>query len=169
MMADSGEFDDKELSPFAITLFAAIAPLAQTAVNMIAYIYTHHTGVAPSTADFTAQFDHYLAKAIAPKYIHRTAIESIMLDSQWVEAGKTVLIDIQGLTDSASPDMACAHRMGFGFGKHFCVGAALSKKVLKTLVPSFLSQFPTLNPGDADINEENLIANEYRYFHLHTH
>ena len=166
MMAQTEALNEDELNAFVITLFAAIAPLAQTAVNMIVHIYSQHDGVAPSNAEFVAQFDTYLATSTAPKYIHRTAIDDIMIGDQLVAAGKTVLIDMQALAANASAQGHSPSRLAFGLGKHVCVGAPLSKKVLKSLLTLFMAQFPRLELGDAKINDANLIANEYLYYHV---
>ena len=164
MMAEKTMMDEHTLNAFTITMFAAIAPLAQTAVNMLAYIYTHHDGIAPNEDEFHGAFDIYLAKATAPKYIHRTALVDHYVGDKSVTAGKTVLIDMQALAGDAIPGMACPHRMPFGLGQHFCVGSALSKKVLKILVPLFIKQYPRLKLGQAQRNDANLIAHEFLSF-----
>lgn len=149
---------------FATAMYAALAPLVQTSVNMVATIYVENEGQALSTEAFDAQFERLIHTSAAPKYIHRIAQKAVCINGVDIAEGATVLIDIQA-TENKSADSARMHKhLGFGSGTHFCVGATLSKRILKQLVPYFMQRFPTLTLQQQEVDVENSIAYAYRLF-----
>lgn len=167
MMLKDGSMNEIECQAFAVSMFAAIAPLAQTAVNMLAHIYTINAGNAISEKCFLDNFEEYLWFATAPKYIHRIALQDEIIEGITFEQGKTILLDIHAVSAAFPKEHTCPNYVSFGAGKHLCVGASLSKRVLKILVPLFMKRFPKVRVGESKINDSNLIANEFNYFYMY--
>jgi cytochrome P450 len=160
---------DKPFEPltryaFVTAMYAALAPLVQTSVNMLAIIYTENNGAALSSDEFEVQFNRLLHLATAPKFIHRIAKSKQILGSDTINNGCTVLIDIQKATLSQSQTSGTVKNLDFGFGAHFCVGAMLSKRILKELVPIFMQRFPYLKVLNKSIDTELNIAYAYKQF-----
>lgn len=157
-------FDQLTCYAFVTAMYAALAPLVQTGVNMLALIYTENSGRAISTAEFDAQFDRLLHLATAPKYIHRIALKSTSIGGNHFTEGTTVLIDIQRAVVTSSENNQISKHMDFGFGTHFCVGAMLSKRILKELVPLFMQRFPALKAQQKVVDTELNVAYAYKLY-----
>jgi cytochrome P450 len=164
-LLNSKPLDEISCYAFSIAMYAALAPLVQTTVNMLAIILMEHQGQPLSEQDFKDNFDRLVHLATAPKYIHRIAKENIHIGDCDVEQGTTILIDIQQAFDV---DVRCLEKLSkhfsFGAGAHFCVGAQLSKRILKELIPCFLQKFSSIEVVEHEIDAQNSIAYAYKKF-----
>ncbi len=169
---------DKAMEPnacygFAIAMFAALAPLAQTTVNLLGqFILQQASGQTTDAINqhFDQYFDNCVLHALAPRFIHRIAFEDCTVDEQTVKKGDTVLIDIQKTVEYAADndDNAAVNlsdhqykllkHLSFGAGGHFCVGAHLSKRILKQLIPLFIKKYPRLTINHVEYDDSNNIA-----------
>lgn len=157
-------FDQLTCYAFVTAMYAALAPLVQTAVNMLARIYSENNGRALSALQFEEQFDRLLHLATAPRYIHRIAKKNMELEEVKINEGTTVLIDIQQAVITSEGENKISKHLDFGFGAHFCVGAMLSKRILKELVPMFMMRFTQLEILRITTDDELNIAYAYKHF-----
>lgn len=148
---------------FVTAMYSALAPLVQTAVSMLATIYVGNNGKAISVAQFSADFETLLHAATAPKFIHRIAQKDVEINGEFFAKGTTALVDIQAAVVKNSHEDVTKH-LSFGSGTHFCVGAPLSKLVLKKLVPVFMQRFPELQVLEQQVDEQNNIAFAFSQF-----
>lgn len=155
-------FDQLTCYAFVTAMYAAMAPLVQTTVNMLALIYSENNGKALTVAQFEDQFDFLLHLSTAPRYIHRISKKKILLEGLEINEGMTVLIDIQQAVIKSEVNNKIAKQLDFGFGTHFCVGAMLSKRILKELVPMFMARFTHLNVLHKVADDELNIAYAYK-------
>jgi cytochrome P450 len=83
----------------------------------------------------------------------RTATEDVMVGDQLVRAGEHVMLSLSTANRDASvypdPDRFditrdADHHLAFGYGIHFCLGAALARQEMRTAFPALLNRFPGL-------------------------
>jgi len=88
-----------------------------------------------------------------PKVMVRSVAESHERSGHWFEAGQTVFMGILAANRDparfADPDVLRLDRdpnphLAFGFGHHFCLGAALARLETRTALPALLRAFPDL-------------------------
>jgi len=166
------DFSEEDKTAIAITLYAAVAPLSQTITNILHQLYkddpdSHKAAV--SCDQFADQMEGCLHKAAAPIYIHRIANSDFMIDGFKMNAGNTVMIEIA--TAFRGDDESCPVPSGnniqnfaFGYGKHFCIGSHLSKRIISELIPKFLNAFPKLEVIETKADANNHIANALATF-----
>jgi len=86
------------------------------------------------------QLDRRLLPAGAsPRFIYRVAVEAGEIGGVRFAAGDTVRL----VLDQVNRDLGAAH-LAFGHGLHRCVGAALSRAILRRAIPALFDRFPTL-------------------------
>jgi cytochrome P450 len=99
----------------------------------------------------------------------RTATRDTVLGGQEIAAGDPVLM----LYASANRDEAQFgptagefdvsrnpnHHLAFGFGAHFCIGAALARMEIRILLEELLDRFTTVEPaGEVELSPSDIIA-----------
>ena len=147
-----GEFELTldEKKAFSIVLYAATAPLAQTIVNILVRVYEDQM----SSEEFLKNIDKYILESAAPVYIHRVALENIIVNETSITKGNTVLIEIASAFKETK-------NFAFGSGKHFCLGAFISQKLICEIIPKFISKYPNLQILSKQKDETNHIAHAY--------
>jgi cytochrome P450 len=86
------------------------------------------------------QLDRRLLPAGAsPRFIYRVAVEAGEIGGVRFAAGDTVRL----VLDQVNGDLGAAH-LAFGHGLHRCVGAALSRAILRRAIPALFARFPAL-------------------------
>jgi cytochrome P450 len=83
----------------------------------------------------------------------RIAIEDIEIDGEVIRAGEGIILDVAPANWDArqfpAPDRLDLQRqdgpqVGFGYGRHQCVGQQLARMELQIVLPSLLRRIPTL-------------------------
>lgn len=155
-----------EKKAFVIILYAATAPLSQTIVNILTKLY--EDGSCLITAEFFLEnIDYYILKAAAPVFIHRVALQPTNVGQYSINQGNTVLIEISSSfhrgeeSNVGCPVMPNVRGLAFGYGSHFCLGAFLSKLLIKEFIPKFIRQFPRLEILSKESDLSNHIAHAY--------
>lgn len=161
--------DETSCYALSIAMFAALAPLVQTTVNILAIIISELNAKPFVKQDFIENLDRLIHLATAPKYIHRIANESNYIREKYIEKGTTILIDIQKSFDiNPNNPTKLSKNFSFGAGAHFCIGAQISKKILKELIPAFFDKFSNTTILSYEIDTDNNIAYAYKKFIIHT-
>jgi cytochrome P450 len=102
-----------------------------------------------------------LMRFVSPvQFVSRVASKDFMLRSAHVSEGQTVIL----LIASAHRDPAAfnqpnrldihradaGHQLGFGFGPHFCLGAALARLEAETVLETLSRRFPEMRLDDEE-------------------
>jgi cytochrome P450 len=91
--------------------------------------------------------------SVAQTGLVRTATEDVMVGDQLIRTGEHVMLSLSTANRDASvyfdPDQFditrdADHHLAFGYGIHFCLGAALARQEMRTAFPALLSRFPGL-------------------------
>jgi cytochrome P450 len=91
--------------------------------------------------------------SVAQTGLVRTATEDVMVGGQLIRAGEHVMLSLPTANRDASvypdPDRFDITRnsdrhLAFGYGIHFCLGAALARQEMRTAFPALLRRFPGL-------------------------
>jgi oxidation protein CepF len=91
--------------------------------------------------------------SVAHTGLVRTATEDVMIGDQLIRTGEHVMLSLSTANRDASlypdPDRFDTTRdadqhLAFGYGTHFCLGAALARQEMRTAFPALLSRFPGL-------------------------
>ncbi|MBU6951298.1 cytochrome P450 [Hahella sp. HN01] len=156
---DDAPLSHEEKIALVITLYAAVAPLAQTLCNMIEILYRDGPPPPSEPAHILESLPLLLHQSAAPRFIHRVAAEPRRLGNIVIRQSDTVMINIAkaALTESDVPESRLRH-YSFGHGAHFCIGAPLSKRIISEFIPRFLKQFPRLRVLNKQYDESNHIA-----------
>ncbi|WLQ16133.1 cytochrome P450 [Hahella aquimaris] len=160
LMADKDTpLSDEEKVALVITLYAAVAPLAQTLCNIIEVLYRDGPPPSSEPLQMLESLPYIIHQCAAPRFIHRVAAQPRKLGSITIRQGDTVMIDITkaALTEIDVPGGRLRH-YSFGHGAHFCIGAPLSKRIINEFIPRFLKQFPRLQVLNKQYDESNHIA-----------
>ncbi|NLU96902.1 hypothetical protein B6N13_02160 [Marinomonas sp. UCMA 3892] len=164
-LLDRRPLDETSCYALSIAMFAALAPLVQTTVNMLALIISNLNGKPFIKQDFLDDLDYFIHLSTAPKYIHRIANENNYIGDKYIKEGTTILIDIQKAFDvDTKKNSRLSKHFSFGVGTHFCIGAQISKKILKELIPIFFENFPNTTIVSYEIDVDNSIAYAYKKF-----
>jgi len=150
LMSGDFELTLDEKKAFLIVLYAATAPLAQTIVNILVRAYEDQI----NTEELLKNIDKYILESAAPVYIHRIALEDIVINKTSISKGNTVLIEIASAFKETK-------NFAFGSGKHFCLGAFISQKLICEIVPKFIRKYPNLQILSKQKDETNHIAHAY--------
>jgi len=158
----------EEKKAYIVVLYAAIAPLAQTIINILVHVYESKEII--TSKFFLENIDYYIWKCAAPIYIHRVSLKDIELNELKIKKGNTVLIDIassyKNLNGTKNQSCPFSERdiktLPFGNGKHHCLGAFLSKSLISEFIPRFLDNL-NLEIIDKEKDNTNHIANSYAY------
>ncbi|TBU98122.1 hypothetical protein DNJ95_09665 [Stutzerimonas kirkiae] len=144
----------------AVTLYAAMAPLAQTVANVILRLCERPTP-SPFDADrFIEDIASHIHGAVAPHYVHRVALEDCRMGDLSIGRGDTVMIDIEQAVLLPAADSGTALRsFSFGHGAHYCLGAVMSKFIIAALIPRLLGRFGHLTLVRKELDINNHIAN----------
>jgi cytochrome P450 len=91
--------------------------------------------------------------SVAQTGLVRTATEDVMLGDQLIRTGEYVMLSLSTANRDASvypdPDhfdstRDADHHLAFGYGIHFCLGAALARQEMRAAFPALLRRFPGL-------------------------
>lgn len=148
-----------EKKAYIIVLYAAIAPLAQTIINIIVYLCENKPNI--SKKDFLNNIDYYIWKCAAPIFIHRIAVEDKIINNTFIKKGNTLLIDISTSIKNHKNNCPMENKnFAFGHGKHLCLGAFISRSLISEIVPRFLDTI-SLKILSKEKDKTNHIANSY--------
>jgi cytochrome P450 len=91
--------------------------------------------------------------SIIQAHLHRVAIDDIEIAGEVIQAGEGIILDMPSANwdhrQYANPDQLDLQRkdnphVGFGYGRHQCVGAQLARMELQIVLHTLLRRIPTL-------------------------
>ncbi|MFC4216897.1 cytochrome P450 [Pseudophaeobacter arcticus] len=140
LSADLPSFTEADLKALILVLYGASFNLSHTIGNVLHHVILLGADARKSAAD-AAWVDQHLEELIAicgsPKYIYRMARTAQTLGQISVNEGETLRLQLPVLNRGQR-----AGNLAFGHGLHRCVGAALTKKILRVAIPKFFDRFP---------------------------
>ena len=133
------------------TLYAAMAPLAQSVVSLVEYIYVNKI---TNENELHEIVEKQIQNFVAPNFIHRVVKRGCVIGEMRFSEGDTILIDIRGTVSKAGGQQ----HLSFGHGLHFCLGAALSKMVMKKVVTEITKKIEVAEIIVSELDLANSIA-----------
>ena len=140
--ADLPETDETDIKALVLVLYGASFNLSHTLGNMLHHLLhlpPEGRGDPADPAWARDELEGLIAICASPKYIYRLARKPVRLNEIEVTPGETARFRLLSINRGA----ATGH-LAFGHGLHRCVGAALSKRVLRSAVPAIFARFPNL-------------------------
>lgn len=132
-----------DLKSLVLILYGASFNLSHTLGNVLHQLLTLHadsTDMALSLAEDNVRLEEFISLCASPRYIYRMARKPLNFEGFEMGAGHTLRLNLQAINRGVS-----SGNLAFGHGLHRCVGAALSKRLLRTAVPALFKRFPKLH------------------------
>lgn len=153
-------FEQEDIDALVIVLYGASINLAQTLTNIVQDLL-ERPGAGREAADedwLALHLEDLIRDNLSPKYIFRIARKTEVVEGRSFVAGDNVMVDLRAVHGDATlrvcaageepdvrgPSQRRAH-LAFGFGLHRCVGASLTRVVLRRAIPALFQAFPDLS------------------------
>ena len=144
-LAASGwdEMDGDDRKAFVLVLYGASFNVSHTLANAILALASAPVGQRGDPADpawMAAHLDTSIVPAAAsPRFIYRIARAAGEIDGVAFEPGDTLQLRLADI----NRDLGAGH-LAFGHGLHRCIGAALSRMLIRKAVPALFARYPDL-------------------------
>lgn len=135
-------FTDADLEAVVLVLYGASFNLSHTLANSLHWILSQppdERAAAASPGWIEQRLETLIAVCTTSKFIYRMAQEDRDLDGIPIRTGDTARLSVHAINRDAEGHLS------FGHGLHSCVGAGLSRLVLRTAIPAILARFPDLS------------------------
>lgn len=157
LLADQPDgFSNEDLKAVVLVLYGASFNLSHTLANIL-HLVLMRPPEQRKPADIAdwgdASLEELIALCASPKYIYRMARHDLRLGELPMKKGDTARLDIQAI-NRKNPN-GTAH-LSFGHGLHRCVGAGLSRLILRRAIAGVFSTYPKIS----------LVAQGQRYFSM---
>lgn len=156
-LAASGwdQMDADDRKAFALVLYGASFNVAHTLANAVLALAStprEQRGDPTDPAWVAAQLDTRIVPAAAsPRFIYRIARAAGVIDGVAFAPGDTMQLQLAAI----NRDLGAGH-LAFGHGLHRCIGAALSRIVIRKALPALFTRYPDLRlTGEAPQYAEN--------------
>jgi len=145
--SDLKGFDSEDCKALVLVLYGASFNLVHTLGNIVHQLLAvpnRRPRIETSPNALAAQVDRLIGASASPKYIYRVARNDGEIDDIIVQKGDTLRLQLL----SINRDAGIGH-LGFGHGLHRCVGAAVTRHIIRTALPALFDRFPDLSlvPG----------------------
>ena len=144
-LAASGwdQMDAEDRKAFVLVLYGASFNVAHTLANAILALASAPADQRGDPADpawMTAHLDSRIVPAAAsPRFIYRIARVSGELEGMAFAPGDTMQLQLADINQGLG-----AGHLAFGHGLHRCIGAALSRLMIRKAVPALFARYPDL-------------------------
>lgn len=144
-LAASGwdEMDASDHKAFVLVLYGASFNVSHTLANAILALASTPAGQRGDPADpawMAAHLDSRIVPAAAsPRFIYRIARVSGEIDGMAFAPGDTMQLQLAAI----NRDLGAGH-LAFGHGLHRCIGAALSRILIRKAIPALFARYPDL-------------------------
>lgn len=144
-LAASGweEMDAEDRKAFVLVLYGASFNVSHTLANAILALASASPDQRGDPADpawMAAHLDTRIVPAAAsPRFIYRIARAAGEIDGVTFEPGDTMQLQLADINRNLG-----AGHLAFGHGLHRCVGAALSRILIRKAVPALFARYPDL-------------------------
>lgn len=135
-------FSVEDIKAVVLVLYGASFNLAHTLANVLHWILARppeERGGANTQEWMDASLEELLALCSGPKFIYRMARQDLQLGDMLMKRGDTARLSLQAINREVP---AGAGHMSFGHGLHRCVGAGMSRLVIRRTVPALFSKYP---------------------------
>ena len=136
------DFDDDDWVALTLVLYAASSNLSHALANTLYYLLTlpAEERMGLDQEDWVnSNLEQIIALCASPKYIYRMARKPHTTDNMDFATFDTAQIHLAQVNHG----VANGH-LSFGHGLHHCVGASLSRLLLRRAIPAFFRRFPTV-------------------------
>lgn len=144
-MAASGwdEMDAEDRKAFVLVLYGASFNVSHTLANAVLALASAPADQRVDPADpawIAAHLDSQIVPAAAsPRFIYRIARAEGEIDGVAFQPGDTMQLRLADI----NRDLGAGH-LAFGHGLHRCIGAALSRLLIRKALPALFARYPAL-------------------------
>ena len=152
--ADLPDFDEEDVKALVLVLYGASFNLAHTLGNVLHWILIQPPEERGDVADpawIEANLERLISLCASPKYIYRMARRPVAVGDLELDAAVTARLQLL----SVNRGVGTGH-LAFGHGLHRCVGAQLTRLMLRRAIPALFQRQPTLT----------LVTQGHRYFKM---
>ncbi|NJC39834.1 cytochrome P450 [Brevundimonas alba] len=137
------EMDVEDRKAFVLVLYGASFNVAHTLANAILDLAAKPVAERGDPADparIAAHLDtRIVPDAASPRFIYRIARVAGEIDGMAFAPGDTMRLQLAAI----NRDLGAGH-LAFGHGLHRCIGAALSRLLIRKALPALFSRYPDL-------------------------
>lgn len=137
------EMDAEDRKAFVLVLYGASFNVAHTLANALLALASKPAGQRGDAADpawITAHLDtRIVPEAASPRFIYRIARTAGEIHGMAFAPGDTMRLRLAAI----NRDLGAGH-LAFGHGLHRCIGAALSRVLIRKAIPALFSRYPGL-------------------------
>lgn len=144
-LAASGweEMDAEDRKAFVLVLYGASFNVSHTLANAVLALAStprEQRGDPADPAWMSAHLDtRIVPDAASPRFIYRIARQAGEIDGMAFAPGDTMQLQLAAINRDAG-----AGHLAFGHGLHRCIGAALSRILIRKAVPALFARYPDL-------------------------
>lgn len=134
------DFSEDDLKAATLVLYGATFTFSHTFANILHWILTRPPEERAAAADPTwidSRLEQLIALNTGPKYIYRMARKTVNVGGLTMHPGDTTRINLLTVNRGIG-----AGHLSFGHGLHRCVGAALSRLLIRRATPALFARFP---------------------------
>lgn len=143
LLADPpADFNVEDLKAATLVLYGATFTFSHTFTNILHWILTsppeERTGIdTPAWID--SRLEQVISLCTGPKYIYRMARKQVTIGGLQMQPGDTARLPLLVVNRGVA-----AGHLSFGHGLHRCIGAALSRLLIRRAIPALFSRFPNI-------------------------
>lgn len=142
MAAKNEDFSIDDVKALVLVLYGASFNLSHTLGNVLHWILIQPPEDRAQVADprwIARNMERLISLCASPKYIYRMVRQPARIDGLELSERDTARLQLL----SINRGVATGH-LAFGHGLHHCVGAGLSRVMLRSAVPALFRRFPGL-------------------------
>ncbi|MDJ0933061.1 hypothetical protein [Breoghania sp.] len=135
-------FDERALKSLVLVLYGASFNVRHTLANVLYHILLllpEEWRFVRTRAEFEKRLDGLIAQCAATKYIYHIARTPVQVGNETLEAGTTARLQLLSINRHEP-----VGHLAFGHGLHRCLGAAMSRQILRTAIPALFSRHPDI-------------------------
>ncbi|TDX33394.1 hypothetical protein [Rhodovulum visakhapatnamense] len=142
MDEDLPDTDETDIKALVLVMYGASFNMAHTLGNILHHLLTlppEDRKCAADPAWIDAELERLISLCASPKYIYRMARGPARIGRIEIRPHETLRLQLLSIDRGVGTG-----NLAFGHGLHRCVGAALSKRMLRTALPALFARFPGL-------------------------
>jgi cytochrome P450 len=136
------DFDVEDVKALVLVLYGASFNLSHTLGNVLHWILIQPPEERQNVAEprwIVDNLERIIALCASPKYIYRMVRRPVTLGEVGLTTRDTARLQLLSINRGLSTG-----NLAFGHGLHHCVGASLSRLMLRRAVPAIFRRFPTI-------------------------
>ncbi|MEP3785774.1 cytochrome P450 [Ascidiaceihabitans sp.] len=147
-------YDDADIAALVLVLYGASFNLSHTLGNALHWVLSLPWDLRQDVADpawTNTRIEEIMSTCGSPKFIYRHARNTQQVDGLAFNAKDTACIHLNAVNRGKTTG-----HLSFGHGLHHCVGASLSRLLLRRAIPAVFARFPNIR----------LTSQGHRYFDM---